>query len=102
MTNSPGWTPAEIAVFDQAMADANRDLDGVITVLHGQITKVGEPQALADMALVLRRNPSQKRDLDLLIAALRRLAAQDRHRGPANSANWHGRELRQGLTAKIA
>lgn len=74
MTAKP-WTPQETAEFDQTMAAVNNELNQLIAALRQQFAQYGEAQGIANMGLALRVDNDSLRERGLLLAALRRLAA---------------------------
>lgn len=66
-------TDAEIGAYDQGLAEADAEIDRLLSILQIAIREVGEHQAMASVFLLV-----SQRDRDtltgLLMTALRRLA----------------------------
>jgi len=76
MSTRNEWPPAVIAAYDQALADADTELDRLVRTLQMGTAKVGERQAMANVgALLHQQGPDGL--VGLLSAALRRMAAQE-------------------------
>lgn len=73
--------PAEIAYIDQAMADSSRQLDVLLAAYHRNVTRQGDTQALANIALALTLGSSREASQSMLLAAVQRLARLEENHG---------------------
>jgi len=70
------FTPGMISRYDQDMAALDEMLDKFVSRIREMVEKSGEPQATADMALMLNSYSTPGMNADLLLPALMRLARQ--------------------------
>jgi hypothetical protein len=69
-------TPRDIARYDQDMTRLDELLDNLLRGIREQVAEYGEPQATANIALLLAAHTTPDQNAELLLAALRRLARQ--------------------------
>jgi len=69
-------TPQDIARQDQDMTGLDELLDNLLRGIREQVAEYGEPQATANLALMLTTHATPGQNAELLLAALRRLARQ--------------------------
>lgn len=70
------WTVAEIARYDQALADTDAELDALVRAMQIGTRERGPRQAMANIAVLLVARHDKTDLVGLLSAALRRISAE--------------------------
>lgn len=79
-----GWTPDELARYDQLLADADTELARLVRTLRIGTAEAGPHQAVASVAKLLAQRPATEL-AGLLTAALRHLPEPGRDPDPRTS-----------------
>jgi hypothetical protein len=72
VSSKHGWPADVVAAYDQYLAETDAKVSLLVRALQAASGAVGEHQAMADVSLLIPRDPDEM--AGLLIASIRRLA----------------------------